>query len=250
MTEMKRIKRKLLHYRIYSIIITIGFIALGFLYIRQYYMNKSNQYAASKLQSFSKTITSLVNISNELETENLLLCKTNEKYWSELKTFREREELYDKYKYAIVADGKRTDITYDQLKTLSKLVKNAKVNDEDLLLAWIMTESGGDETCTNPKSTAKGYGQILDGTSKFVYTKLMKKSKDSWDNSIAFDGNQNLELMSKYIDYLYENNHNDLMATIRKYRGRHDVSGYVGRMNEYLASTGKSVESIAQSLKK
>ena len=245
--ENKRLRRKLKIHRWYSAFITICFIGMTVAFIKEQQISKNKDYAVNKLQSFAKLNTKLRDISIQLQDENNKLVASNKKKDKELKVFRERKELYDKYEYALVSDGKRTDITYDQIKSLQQLLKDKKVNDTDLFLSWIMTESGGKEKCTSSYSTAKGYGQILDGTSKFVYKKVMKK-KSNWDSSIAFNGEKNMELMSHYVDYLYINNGNSLLKTIKRYRGRNDVSGYVGRMNEYLKRTGKTVSSISSTI--
>lgn len=247
--EANRIlKKKLVFHRMYSLFITVGFVLMTVLFIKEHNISKNKDYAVNKLQSFAETNVKMKDIAVTLQNENDKLLSSNKKMNKELKVLRERKELYDKYEYALVSDGKRTDITYDQIKSLQQLLKDKKVNDTDLFLSWIMTESGGKEKCTSSYSTAKGYGQILDGTSKFVYKKVMKKK--NWDNSIAYDGKKNMELMSHYVDYLYSTNNNSLIKTIKRYRGKENVSGYVGRMNEYLKGTGKTVSSISSTISK
>ena len=105
-----------------------------------------------------------------------------------------------------------------------------------------MTESNGVETAKNETSTAKGYGQFLDGTSRFVYTSLLNKS--GWNSSVALDGNTNIEMMVAYIDYLYEKNNGDLYQIMKDYRGKQDISGYVSKIDSYLAKANKSVKDI------
>lgn len=247
--EANRIlKKKLVFHRMYSLFITVGFVLMTVLFIKEHNISKNKDYAVNKLQSFAETNVKMKDIAVTLQDENNKLLSSNKKMNKELKVLRERKELYDKYEYALVSDGKRTDITYDQIKSLQQLLKDKKVNDTDLFLSWIMTESGGKEKCTSSYSTAKGYGQILDGTSKFVYKKVMKKK--NWNNSIAYDGKKNMELMSHYVDYLYSTNNNSLIKTIKRYRGKENVSGYVGRMNEYLKGTGKTVSSISSTISK
>lgn len=247
--EANRIlRKKLVFHRMYSLFITVGFVLMTVLFIKEHNISKNKDYAVNKLQSFAETNVKMKDIAVTLQDENDKLLSSNKKMNKELKVLRERKELYDKYEYALVSDGKRTDITYDQIKSLQQLLKDKKVNDTDLFLSWIMTESGGKEKCTSSYSTAKGYGQILDGTSKFVYKKVMKKK--NWDNSIAYDGKKNMELMSHYVDYLYSTNNNSLIKTIKRYRGKENVSGYVGRMNEYLKGTGKTVSSISSTISK
>ena len=199
-----------------------------------------------KYDSFNTTIAELTEISEELDEQNKALVKSNEEYYTELSELREREELYDKYEYALVnTSNKRTDITYDQLRTLEDLVAESDICDEDLILSWVMTESSGREKAKSATSTAKGYGQFLDGTSKFVYTKLMGNPISEWSPNIAYDGETSLEMMVAYIDYLYEKNDHDLYATIRSYRGKYDISGYVASIDSYLSNNNKSIQLIA-----
>lgn len=206
-------------------------------------LKKNYDYIESNLKSMSNTINELTKISEELDFQNQKLVESNQQYFEELSTLRKRTELYDKYEYALIdKSGKRTDITYDQLVTLKTLVKESKIPDEDLILAWIMTESNGIETAKNETSTAKGYGQFLDGTSRFVYTSLLNKS--GWNSSVALDGNTNIEMMVAYIDYLYEKNNGDLYQIMKDYRGKQDISGYVSKIDSYLAKANKSVKDI------
>ena len=206
-------------------------------------LKKNYDYIESNLKSMSNTINELTKISEELDFQNQKLVESNQQYFEELSTLRKRTELYDKYEYALIdKSGKRTDITYDQLVTLKTLVKESKIPDEDLILAWIMTESNGVETAKNETSTAKGYGQFLDGTSRFVYTSLLNKS--GWNSSVALEGNTNIEMMVAYIDYLYEKNNGDLYQIMKDYRGKQDISGYVSKIDSYLAKSNKSVKDI------
>lgn len=196
--------------------------------------------------SFVNTIDELTSISQTLDEENQYLIDSMELMEAELEEFRSREELYDRYEYALYYYGGRNDITFDQLRTLEELVEDSSIQDEDLILAWILTESGGNETARNSKSTAKGYGQFLNGTSEFVYTNLMGRS--GWNANVALDGETNLEMMVAYIDYLYEINDGNLYEIIRDYRGKQDVSGYISRIDSYLEKVDKSVHDIYLSL--
>ena len=192
--------------------------------------------------SFNNTIDELTTIAQVLDDQNQSLVQSNQEYYEELEEFRKREELYDKYDYALYAGRNRTDITYDQLLFLEDLLKDSTINDQDLILSWIMTESGGKEDARNSESTAKGYGQFLDGTSKFVYTSLL--DRDGWTPSVALDGYINLEMMITYIDYLYEVNNGDLYEIMKDYRGKRDITSYVAKIDSYLANVDKSVHDI------
>ena len=104
-----------------------------------------------------------------------------------------------------------------------------------------MTESRGRENAQNVASSAKGYGQFLNSTSKFVYTQLM--GEKNWTPSVALDGDVGLEMICEYINYLYEKCGRDLSATITAYRGCHDP-GYVAKINSYLHKSGTSIQEL------
>lgn len=200
------------------------------------------EFLVDSYDSFNNTIDELTTIAQVLDEQNQSLVQSNQEYYEELEKFRQREELYDKYEYSLYVGRTRTDITYDQLLFLEDLLKDSTINDQDLILSWIMTESGGKEDARNSESTAKGYGQFLDGTSKFVYTSLL--NRDDWNPNVALDGYINLEMMITYIDYLYEVNDGDLYEIMKDYRGKRDITNYIAKIDSYLANVDKSVHDI------
>lgn len=190
---------------------------------------------------FNKTIDELVDISETLDEQN-------QEYYKELENYRTREELHDKYEYALFRNGERTDITYDQIITLESLMEESEIGDPDLILSIVMTESGGNEHAANSTSTAKGFGQFLNGTSQFVYTDLLGYPESEWCPEIAYNGATNLEMMVAYTDYLYEFHDGNLYKVIQSYRGKEDITSYVAVIDSYLINNDKSVQSISQSL--
>ena len=211
-------------------------------------LKTDNDYLEGKYISVSNSMKELASICNELDQQNLELVKSNDQYYNELTILKGREELFDKYDYAIIdRAGNRTDITYDRLVKLEDLVAKSNIKNEDLILSWIMVESGGVEKAKNPKSTAKGFGQILDGTSKFVYTNLL--DYNGWNKDVAYDGDVNIEMMVAYIDYLYEKNNGNLYEIIKDYSGNNSIADYVYKMDSYLAEANTSVKEISIALK-
>ena len=210
--------------------------------------NRAISYSRNKVEELSGTIEELRSISETLDKENKSLVKSNDEYWEELSQLRERKELYEEFEWALVdKGGGRTDITYEQLKTLPELLEDKKVNSEHLVLAFAMTESRGKATAQNASSTAKGYGQFLNSTSKFVYTQLM--GEKNWTPSVALDGDIGLEMICEYINYLYEKSGRDLTKTITAYRGLYDP-GYVAKINSYLKKSGTSISELNAEFKK
>lgn len=264
--KVKRLQHELIRSRAYSIIVTLiaaVFIVASCFYGSKYYKldsehkevitekenlskkleqkTKDYTYAFGKVQELGGTIEDLREVSTILDNENKLLAEANDGYWEELEELRRRKELYEEFEWALVNHGERTDITYEQLKTLPELLKDKKVNSEHLVLAIAMTESKGKEDAQNMSSSAKGYGQFLNSTSKFVYTKLMGNS--NWTPSVALDGDVGLEMICEYINYLYENNGRDLTKTITAYRGVYDP-GYLAKINQYLAKSNTSLSKL------
>lgn len=195
--------------------------------------------------SCEDTIIGLNELVNELDEQSQSLAESNEEYYQTIQQYQQREELFDKYEYCIIRqdEGTRTDITYDQLINLEEVAEEKNI-DVDLVLSICMVESDGDETCTSTTSTARGYGQFLSGTGKFVYEDLM--NGDSYNHSMALDGDTNLEMMVYYLDYLIDKNNGNLYASLKNYRGKggNVLTNYIKRIDSYLSSTGKSVASI------
>lgn len=162
----------------------------------------------------------------ELDNQNINLITTNKQYKDELTKLRERAELYDKYEYAIEYDGERTDITYDQLKTGIDICKENNI-DPNLLFSIIMTESHGIETAKNSESTATGYGQVLQGTAKYVYENLLENGDGTFKSSMLKDGETNIEITATYIAYLRDNT-----STVKEL-----IAGYRGENNEEYYNT-------------
>ena len=181
------------------------------------------------------------NVDNEsLKEDNLSMQ-------DELNDFRQRAELYDKYDYAIIReeDGSRTDITYDNIKSLEELSAEQRLTEDanQLILSIAMTESRGYETAENSQSTATGFGQFLSGTGRFVYTSLMDGDGVYKHSEMAKDGQTNLDMMVYYISYLDEKYHGNLSSIIDEYRGTHD-STYLTKLDKYLGKKDLSTSTI------
>lgn len=196
------------------------------------------------IEDCEQQIVSLCEINSELEEQNKSLVASNDEYCDIITRLRKREELFDKYEYAITrSDGSRTDITYEQLKTVEQLCKEKDI-DTDLILSICMVESSGTENAKNGSSTARGYGQILSGTGEYVYEKLMKAG--NYDHSLAYNGDLNLKMVIEYIDYLDERN-SSLYGVIENYRGDpSDLDNYITKLDKYLSTKGKSVAQLSK----
>lgn len=248
-----------------SVVMTVFVIVLGAMYmhnsnnlvaLQNEYSNLSNrfdiidtnyQWMKDNYDEFATTAYNSRMIAEELQLQNESLVNDNKEMKSDLIKYEQREELFDKYEYAIIDKYEnRTDITYEQILTLEDLVKEYPINDTDLILSIIMTESRGIETAQNSESTAKGYGQLLNSTAKYAYNELLNYDEilcTNYSYDMALDGDLNIEMMVAYINYLYEYNGYSVEAAINSYRGCNDTS-YKSKINSYLSLNDKSINTI------
>ena len=170
-------------------------------------------------ESNKKQIIALSSALLTIDNQNIELVNQYNEVSEKLTDLEAREELYDKYSYAINYRGQRTDITYEQLQTVERVCEENDV-DPDLLLGVILTESGGNEKAKNSSSTAMGYGQLLQGTAKRVYEKYMDKD-DTYKHDYALDGNLNIEMAAVYLGELIKTK-GSVREALYSYRGLRD----------------------------
>lgn len=196
----------------------------------------------SQNKILSDSISGMKNTIDKLDASNAKLIKDNKSLDKSLKKFENRAELYDKYEYAVYdKSGKRTDLTYSQIKTGEELMK-AEGIDPDLLFGMIMTESGGDETATSSSSTARGYGQFLAGSGKYVYEKILHLG--TYSHSMAYNGDTNIKMAAGYLGYLKNTRGFSAYAAVKAYRGV-EPTAYIRTINSYIGKKGKSFNQIA-----
>jgi hypothetical protein len=181
-------------------------------------------------ENLSNTVTSLVNSVIDLDVQNKQLVESNESMSNELSVLRERAEIYDQYAYALAPS---TDIDMDQMIYLEDLLDRYDIEETDLILAWILTESSGHSDAQNAVSSAKGYGQFLDSTSYYIWCDILGYPEESWSPELALDAYHNLELMVTYVDLLYDRYEGNLYDMILEYRGLYDQD-YLDKINEFM----------------
>ena len=184
-------------------------------------------------------------IIENMKYDNESLASEYDKLKESYDVLKEREELYDKYSYAIMYDGKRTELTYDQLKYGEKLMKEKGLN-PDLLFSIGMLESKYTEKCTNSASTARGFHQILVGTGKFLWEDILGNGKGTYDHSYAFDGYKNIEMCVAYLDYLNKTRDGNIVQMMKGYSGR-DLKGtysYMNVLNTHLRKANKNIYNL------
>lgn len=191
---------------------------------------EENENMKAEITSLNKTLD---DSNNTIEEQNKKLADYSEKL-----------DIKENYNYALyTANGAKTDISLDQIQHLKDEAKSLGMTDDsvDVVLAIALHESSGQAKVKNPTSTAAGLCGILNGTGKFVYTDVMKKS--GYDYSMLFDGTTNMDISLNYLNYLSKSNNNNTVKTLTSYRGFSDDS-FISFLNKYLGKKGKSVSSI------
>ena len=209
------------------------------------YLNSQNIELTSNLDMYFDTALYFADMSVAMDDTNASLKEVVSNQEEELMAYREREELYDAYEWALHdKSGKKTDITYAQIQSLQEYCddKGYSSNMVDLVLAVAMKESTGNEKAYNASSGASGYCQLLGSTARMVYTKL-QDNDEPYTHDVALDGEKNLQLAADYLQYLYEYHGNDPIKMINSYRGA-NVTSYINTIDGYLKKNGLSIYNL------
>lgn len=151
--------------------------------------------------------------------------------------------LMEKYSYALYdTGGRKNDIDENLLQVLEESCNQWGVNPH-LMLGVIMTESEGHANAKNSRSTATGLCQILRGTGKYIYEDLMGNGRGTYNHSMAYDPATNIRMGCAYMGTLIRQR-GSVYRAIQTYRGKTNVSGYVGKINRYMGNVGLSVNSL------
>lgn len=247
-TQMKKVKNLQKLINASNIIIVLLLLLIAGLLLN--YKNLKNE-----IVSLNKEITMLneeinsdkvimVDLNNtiaELNSQLKNVSGVNKSYVDELTELRTRSELYDKYSYAIIDDcGERTHLTYEEIKLGEELMIE-KGYDPDLMFGTIMVESGGNPDAVNVSSGATGYGQFLNSTAEYVWTRLLNNS--NYYSEIRKDGKSNIKMMAEYYHYLYSSG-KSTFGVIKQYSGNSTDEGaaqYLARINRFTQKVGAIV---------
>lgn len=201
-----------------------------------------NQRITNIITEKNKIITDLNDTIKELDIQIQNVSNTNKSYVDELTELRTRSELYDKYSYAIINEmEERTELTYEEIKLGEQLMRE-KGYDPHLMFGTIMVESGGDPDAINESSGATGYGQFLNSTAEFVWSKLL--GKGNYDPEVMKDGVSNIQMMAEYYDYLYSTK-GDTFSVIKQYSGNATDEGamnYLAKINSFTQKVGVVIQ--------
>ena len=202
-------------------------------------MSANNKNMLDNMQKLAATAQTINAELNSLKTE----YNTNMK---RLADFEERSELYDKYDYALYYNGERTDITYQRIKNVEEYAKDSGMTEDGaaLVLSLASTESHGQATAENSKTTAAGLGQLLYATAKFVYEDEMKNGKGTYNHSLALDPDLNLQMTTSYVGYLADYYNGDPKQVVTAYRGTSADTGYVKAVETKLNNSGLSLSTL------
>ena len=213
----------------------------------EYYKGLSEK-LTEDIPAYEETIKEQEGIIEDLMEDNTILVEEYDAISVAYNQLKDREELYDKYSYAIMYNGKRTELTYDQIQYGEDLMVS-KGLDPDLLFSIGMVESRFVENAKNPYSTASGYYQFLRGTGKFVYESLLAKD-NSYSHSYAMDGYKSTEMAVCYLDHLSERFDGNLFKMIKQYSGRDNASTkvYIKELDKFLSSKDKTILEIASNM--
>ena len=182
----------------------------------------------------------LCKIIDEIDDQIEKLESVNKSYVDELNMLRTRAELYDKYEYAIAYGDDRTELTYEEIQYGEELMV-AKGLNPHLMFGTIMVESAGKPDAVNNESGATGYGQFLDSTAEWVWTKLLGNS--TYNSNIRKDGTKNIQMMAEYYDYLYAE-HGNTFKVVKQYSGNSTNVGaaeYLAKVNSFTNKVGEVI---------
>ena len=249
--KMRKMKRKLKLMQValttLSVLLLISFISIWCILAENKNLNVIISQNTEVLTEKNNTImelrienNELQNIIDEIDVQLKEVEAVNHSYVDELNKFRNRAELYDKYEYAIEYGGQRTELKYEEIKYGEELML-AKGLNPHLMFGTIMVESNGKPNVVNKSSGATGYGQFLDSTAKWVWTKLLGNS--TYNSSIRKDGMKNIQMMAEYYDYLYAET-KSTFKVIKQYSGNSTDAGAMDYLNKVNIITKKVGEVI------
>lgn len=187
-------------------------------------------------------LTKLAVAANDINEELNTLKEKYNTNAERLKELEEREELYDKYDYALFYDGERTDVTYQRIKNVKEYCKDEGLSDDAVgfVMSLVSTESHGDAKAENSESTAAGLGQMLYETAKYIYEEEMGNGEGSYSYDLALNPDTNLQMVTSYVSYLTRQYGDNPIKVLNAYRGE-DSAGYTKAIEAKLQKSDLSL---------
>lgn len=177
------------------------------------------------IEDKNKVINNLHYERDELELKAIsrreLLTEQNEI----LDILLKREELYDKSEIAVMNTcNKRTDMTYEEIEHLVETCEEKSLPYE-LFTYIIKLESNFNPTLESNQSSATGYMQVIEGTGRYTYEKVMGNPPGSYNHSMALDPKMNITLALNYFEYLFGRADEDVEEVLKRYSGFYSPYG-------------------------
>lgn len=170
------------------------------------------------------------NLTKSLDSKNQEISSLN----SELIIFKEREELYDKYEIAVMnTNGKRTDLTYEDIKYAEELSLSKGIPPK-LIFYMMKLESNFNPKLQSSQSSARGLLQVIKGTGEYTHTKLLNKSKSTYNHDEMFDPKKNMEYAITYIDYTFDRSNGSVYEAMKRYSGGYSEFGIGDRYHQLV----------------
>ena len=157
---------------------------------------------------------------------------------------------YDDLTYAITGSIPGTDATASDLRMIKNIADKFGINPH-LWLALAETESNLYSKASNPSSSARGWGQLVEGTARGIYENTLKLGK--YNHDLAFDKNLNATMSMAYLRQMFDTFDGDATKAIIAYNvgpgnvkkgiGLTDTGGYgPGHGIEYLQKVVKNLK--------
>lgn len=188
-----------------------------------------------------------ITLSGKNEQINMLydnimnLTVTNEYLKQDLKSSDEVQAflLFEQYPYSGI---QAEDLLY--LQGQIQLYDNLAERDDiiDIVLGIYYVESRFDPLAASTKSTARGWGQFLRSTAKWIWEDRMGNGTGSYNHDMAFDKQVNMALTCNYLSYLLETYNGDVSRALIAYNGSELGKEYPRKVQEYvMANAGINI---------
>jgi len=129
---------------------------------------------------------------------------------------KEETKKYEELKYKVENDFKKIPMPIEHKILVIKECEKYNLN-PSLIFNIIRVESAYNPKAYNPIYGARGYGQFIPSTAKWVYERELKLGK--YNNQLAYNPEINIKMICWYIDYLLKHNNNNLRIALRYYGG-------------------------------
>lgn len=139
-----------------------------------------------------------------------------------IQAYTNSEQIIQRYQYAMYdTAGIRNDLSVDLLLLGDQLMTQFGL-DPNLLFGIIMVESEGHADKTNVSSNARGLGQFMPDTGRFVYNKYIDKTTEYDHDTTPYNAEYNLRMTAYYLNYLYTICNGSTMEVLKVYCGGDD----------------------------